>query len=268
MFRILASALGAAALAWVGSAHAQSNSLLGGGAGPVGATRDLSAAIANGYQPFSIGAFEAYLREASFTVTERQTAPDGGGAGIVANAPNGMPFLFLFTDCGRQGCLFMEAVQPFAPGKIGVPLGLKDINAYNRQSPLQVFMTAEANDEVALRWVLPALAQCGDACAHSAVNLYFGAVMNVYEAVSKASKQVLVEAPYETEEAPLDFAAVARSVRDGLSIDDRWGTASLAFGTAAFEDLDLADRMAAEIERAANRARPGATSFPALIEAD
>lgn len=281
MHRIIAAAFLALAAAVTGvvpgavpSAAAQSNSLSGGSAGPVGATRDLSGAIGNGYAPFHIGAFEAYLAKSSFTITERQVAPDGGATGIVASAPNGMPFLFLMRDCGRQGCLFLEAVQPFAPKKIGMPLTGQDINAYNRNSPLQVFMTAEANEEVALRWVMPALAGCADACAHSAVTLYFGAVLNVYEAVSKASKQVLVDAPFETPVRRLPtFAGLAADADPSLPTDRRWSAASAAFGGASIDGLSdtafkpqrLSARLTEEIRRAVRQNRPAETEFPALI---
>ena len=272
MSRLLARALGAAsAFLLAGAAAAQSNSL--SGAGLPGAQRDLSSAVANGYTPFSLGAFDGYLSRSGFTVTERQQAPDGSGVGIVANAPNGMPFLFVFSDCGRQGCLFMEAVQPFAPKKIGMPISLAEMNAYNRNSPLQLFMTAEANDEVGLRWVMPALAGCGDACAHSAVTLYFGAVLNVYEAVSKASKQVLVEAPFDEPTGPVGFASLAAATAPDLTVDARWGAASVAVGSGSITDVAgpalrpeaLSDRLSEEIERAVTRDRPGGVSFPALI---
>ena len=263
MVRKLAGIFGAAALALTGTAQAQSNALLGGGAGPQGATRDLSGAIANGYQPFSLGAFERYLAEASFTVTERQAAPDASGVGIVAKAPNGMPFLFLFTDCGRQGCLFMEAVQPFAPKKIGMPISLAEMNDYNRNSPLQLFMTAEANDEVGLRWVLPALVGCDDACAQSGLTLYFGAVMSVYEQATKASRQMLVEVPFEAEGEATGFAA--------LTPDAPWWAASAAFGAGPdvarfWPEERLAERLATEIGRAVDALRPRAVGFPALID--
>lgn len=263
----IGAAAGALAMA-SGAAQAQSNALGAGSPGPAGATRDLSAAIAKGYAPFSLGAFEAYVTTARFTVQSRQSIDGGTAAAIAVTAPNAMPFLFVFRDCGRQGCLFMEAIQPFAPGRVGVPMGVGDINAYNRASPLQVFMTAEADGQVAIRYALPALAGCGDACAHSAVNLYFGAVLAVYEAVTKASKQMVVEAPFE--EAPeraLDFAALAANAAPELSMDARWGAASAAFGEAGLANAagDLAARLEREADRLRDAAKPGGTEFPALI---
>ena len=260
----------AASLTLVGAASAQSNALGAGSPGPLGATRDLSAAIANGYAPFSLAAFEQHVTQAEFQVTGRQVTDDKSAAALLVKAPNGMPFVFIFTDCGQQGCLFMEAVQPFAPAKIGVPISLADMNEYNRTSPLQVFMTKEEGNEVGLRWVLPALAGCGDACARSAVNLYFGAVISVYEAVGKASKQMVVEAPYEEEGEALDFAALAARAAPGMQADARWGPASAAFGdeavaSAAVELRAVAGRLSEELERAAERKRPAATDFPALF---
>ena len=261
MSRLLIRALGALAALTVSAAAAQSNGLFG--AGPAGATRDLSGAMANGYRPFSLAGVEGYLARSDFTVTERQAAPDGGAVGIVAKAPNGMPFLFVFTDCGRQGCLFMEAVQPFAPAKIGVPLDAAQINAFNRNSPLQLFMTAEANDEVGLRWVLPALVGCDDACAQSGLTLYFGAVMSVYEQATKASRQMLVEVPFEAEGEATGFAA--------LTPDAPWRAASAAFGAGPdvarfWPEERLAERLATEIGRAVDALRPRAVGFPALID--
>ena len=265
MSRLFGSVVGAiAAASLIGSASAQSNALVRAD-GPAGATRDLSGAIDKGYQPFSLAAFEGFLARSSFKVTERQTAQDRNVVGITAAAPNGMPFVFLFRDCGVQGCLFMEAIQPFAPKKLGVPLGLSEVNEFNRTNPLQVIMTAEKNDEVGLRWTLPALAGCDQACADSALTLYFGGVLAIYEAVGKASKQMLVEAPFDEADPVLDFAAL--SARQGAPVDVAWGTASAAFGGApdAADFGDMRGRLSAEIERLREQAKPGATSFPALL---
>ena len=262
----------AGALAMAGAAHAQSNALGGAGApGPAGATRDLGAAIANGYAPFSLGEIEAYLAKASFRVTAREVSDDKDMAALVVAAPNGMPFVFLFADCGVQGCMFMEGVQPFAPGRIGMQMSLADINAYNRNSPLHLFMTAEQEGEVGLRWVMPALAGCDQACTNSAINLYFGGVLNIYEAVTKASKQMLVEAPFEDEEgAPMDFAAIAARPAPTMQADAAWGAASAAFGDAALTSATVSlreakDRLDGELERLRERTVPGRTDFPALL---
>ena len=230
-------ALGAAASLALGSVSAaQSNSLAPGNAGPLGTTRDISAAVANGYAPFHLGDFEAFLGSAGFKVTEREALPDIEGQGIAVTAPNGMPFVFLFSDCGVQGCLFMEAVQPFAPRRVGVTLGLAEVNDFNRESPLHVFMTAEEGGEVGLRWVMPALAGCGEPCVASAANLYFGGVLNIYEAVIKAGRQMVVEAPYGEEAPRADFASLVGSA-PSLPSRERWGAASAAFGQAEREAI-------------------------------
>lgn len=249
------------------AAQAQSNALGGAGApGPAGATRDLGAAIANGYEPFSLAEIEDYLTKASFRVTAREVADDKDMAALIVAAPNGMPFVFLFADCGVQGCMFMEAVQPFAPGRIGMPLSLEDINEYNRNSPLHIFMTAEADGEIGLRWVLPALAGCEATCVNSSINLYFGGVLNIYGAITKASKQMLVEAPFDEPGERVDFAAIARQPAPTMQADAAWGAASAAFGDEALTAATVSLREAKErLRRLRERTEPGRTDFPALL---
>ena len=255
---ILASALIALGCPGV---KAQSNALGAEG----GAVSEL---IAAGVTPWSPGAVEAFLTEGGFRVTRREAKPDGSEAALLVAAPNGMPFVFLFTNCAAQGCLFVEAIQPLNPKGIGVTLTGRDVNDFNRANPLQVFLTSEAEGGVAVRWATPALAGCDADCQRSAMNMYFVSSLSFLEALAKASKRVLVEAPFE--ESPRPGVAAALAAGPKALPQEAWATASLAFGEGDLRALlgaqaDLAERLSEGLEELSVTPVGATEAFPSLL---
>jgi hypothetical protein len=187
-FRTALGAL-AAGLALGGAAHADAFIQ---GAGP--GTKDLADITARGFVPFVPAELKQWLLSQGVAVGEEVVSPDGSRMATIAVLGGQVPVVFVHSDCGQQGCLFIEMVSPVPVSTVGLRLSEKDVNAFNTESGF-VFMTLEEEGEVAVRHTMPALVGCDRACQESEYLLYFTGLKMTHGYLKQLSQQQLVSLP-------------------------------------------------------------------------
>lgn len=166
---------------------------------------DFSAVMELGFKPFTPDALTGYLAKRNFQIAPIEAVPPGEDIFIVAVGHNAIPYVFKLSQCGKQGCLFLEMIAPVLDEVMASPISGADRNDFNRINPM-IILTSEEGGRSALRYKFPALQQCDNDCQNSALDLFVRLVNFSYIAFDKISKS-RVEA-----NASGDFAPTLASV--------------------------------------------------------
>ncbi len=219
------AALGVSALA---PSFAQSNALLSDSPGE----DNLGTLIADGWSPIHPDSVIAFLSDSGFTIIDQERLPSNRYI-VTARAPNGLPFVYEFIRCGREGCMFLEMISLFGPEVVQGRLNGSDLNVFNRANPI-IALTLESTQDIAVRYKFPALNTCSDVCQESAMQLFFNGVRIALDIIDRLGSSA-VEVRYDGavgaelaaafDGAPTQFAAADDEIVWPLLHNDRAGGA-------------------------------------------
>lgn len=182
---IVGAVAGLMALAGGGAAAQLSNGL------EAPAQEDLSALVDMGFVPYDPNATTRALITSGFGVEDGGLSPDGTQRFFLVKSRNGIPFVFKYSRCGQQGCMFLEAIAPVPNALMRKALTGGEVNDFNRFNPVMM-LTVEDNGSFALRSKQPALRNCDLSCQQSGLMIFFNGVNFSYQKFLERSRQVEV----------------------------------------------------------------------------
>ncbi|MCI5044873.1 MAG: hypothetical protein MRY72_09260 [Aquisalinus sp.] len=197
---------------FVSAAHAQSST--GSAAEDTLSYSDLKE---QGYILFQPQDVKTKLLNAGFQLQSEQATPDGV-ARIYSMTAGQQVFLFGFSDCQVEGCLFMRAIHPIPTAAAGLSISTGVVNDLNGTTPLGHYVL-EQGGNVSLRYYVPAVPECAEACLDSHLLLFMNGTKAAHEALQRVGRQRVASADSDDMNSSNVFAAAAQL--DGEMFDEK-----------------------------------------------
>ncbi|WP_306252602.1 hypothetical protein [Parvularcula sp. IMCC14364] len=163
---------------------------------------------AQGYILFQPSDVKQKLLNSGFLLQSEQATPDGV-AKIYSMTAGQQVFLFGFSDCQSEGCLFMRAIHPIPTAAAGLNISTGMVNDLNGTTPLGHYVV-EQGGNVSLRYYVPAVPECAEACLDSHLLLFMNGTKAAHETLQRVGRQRVAGADAELIEKADIFAAGAR----------------------------------------------------------
>ncbi len=174
----------------IGAAGAQVSNSLDQSTAPA---VDYQALQAQGFILFNPEAVKAKLVDAGFVMQSDQRSTDGT-ARVFAATVYQQTFVFGFSDCAPEGCLFMRAVHPIPTAAAGINITSVIANDLNGTTPLGHYV-AEKGGNVSLRYSMPAVPECAEQCIDSHIVFFMRGTQIAHQILKQLGNQKVAKAP-------------------------------------------------------------------------